>query len=105
VKPALILRHTDLTKYCPALQPFGKWDSQNSPIITRLFRLGMQNPLYFHCMLCIAATHFDLSSGQNTFGTIACLHRGEAIKLLNSSLRDKSGFVTDLMLAAVGCKT
>lgn len=75
-----------------------------SPIVTRFFRLAIQNPVYFHATLCIAATHFNISSDQKSFKAIACHHHGEAIKLLNQMLQDQVSEVTDLVIAAVGCE-
>lgn len=76
-----------------------------SPIVTRFFRLAIQNPVYFHATLCIAATHLDISSDRQVFKAIACHHRGEAIKLLNEMLRDQVDEVTDLVVAAAGCES
>jgi hypothetical protein len=75
-----------------------------SPVVTKFFRLAIQNPVYFHATLCIAATHLEISSGQKAFKAIACHHRGEAIQLLNEMLHDQVSEVTDLVIAAVGCK-
>jgi hypothetical protein len=55
-------------------------------------------------LLCILATHLNISSGQQTFKVVACHHRGEAIKLLNEILQAGKGGVTDLVIAAAGCK-
>jgi len=95
---------SDLTVYCPTLQPFGKWDGRTSSITTRLFPLAIQNPVYFHALLCIAAAHYGILSGQQTFKAVACHHRGEAIKLLSEILQDGKSGVTDLVIAAAGCK-
>jgi hypothetical protein len=67
--------------------------------------MAIQYPVYFHATLCIAANHFKISSGQKTFEAIACHHRGKAIRLPNEMLLEQISDVSDLVIAAAGCKS
>jgi hypothetical protein len=55
-------------------------------------------------MLCISATHHGFSTGQQAFKKVACHHRGEAIKLLSELLQNGKDSVSDLVIAAAGCR-
>jgi Fungal specific transcription factor domain len=87
--------------FCPSLVPFGKLDTQNNPVALKFFQLAIKHDVYCHAMLCIAAAHFSLLSGQDVFKALAYHHRGQTIKLLNRILQEGNGEITEMMISVV----